>query len=53
MQAAAAGDIQTMKKLLEWGADVNAVSNEMKLPSLTWPYKKTALHYAKWLPMIS
>ena len=46
MLAAAIGDIDTMKKLLELGADINVASNEMKLPSMTFPYKETALHYA-------
>lgn len=46
MLATAVGDIETMKKLLEFGADINVASNEMKLPSLTFPYKETALHYA-------
>ena len=39
MLAAAIGDIDTMKKLLELGADINVASNEMKLPSMTFPYK--------------
>lgn len=46
MLAAAIGDIGIMKKLLEFRADINVASNEMKLPSLTFPYKETALHYA-------
>ena len=40
MLAAAIGDIDTMKKLLELGADINVASNEMKLPSMTFPTKK-------------
>lgn len=46
MLAATVGDIDTMKKLLEFRADINVASNEMKLPSMTFPYKETALHYA-------
>lgn len=44
----AIGNISTMKKLLEFRADINIASNEMKLPSLTFPYRETALHYAAW-----
>lgn len=46
MLAATAGDIDTMRKLLEFRADINVASNEMKLPSMTFHYKETALHYA-------
>ena len=46
MLAATVGDIDTMRKLLEFKADINVTSNEMKLPSMTFPYKETALHYA-------
>lgn len=46
MLAATLGDIETMKKLIELGADINITSDKALISTMTYPYRETALHYA-------
>lgn len=46
MLAATLGDTETMKKLIELGADINITSDKALIPAMTYPYRETALHYA-------